>query len=99
MLARAGRGRRYRFRHGGIAPGPPSAYFPAMTKLEKLERQIKALTPDEVRRLGAFVDELRAELWDAQMEADVKAGKLDELAEQALADHAAGRTRPLPGQP
>jgi hypothetical protein len=66
-----------------------------MTKLEKLERQIKALTPEEVRKLGAFVDELRADLWDAQMEADVKAGKLDELAEQALAAHRAGKTTPL----
>jgi len=69
-----------------------------MTRLEKLEREIKALSPDEVRKLADFIAELRADLWDAQMEADVKAGKLDELMDEALADLDAGRTRPLPGQ-
>jgi hypothetical protein len=66
-----------------------------MTKLEKLEREIRALSPDEVSRLADFIAELRADLWDAQMEADVKAGKLDKLAEQALAAHRAGKSTPL----
>lgn len=38
---------------------------------------------------------LQADMWDRQFEADAKAGRLDRLAEQALADHRAGRTRPL----
>ena len=35
--------------------------------------------------------------WDRQIEADIKAGRLDRLAEKALADHRAGKTRPFPG--
>jgi len=35
--------------------------------------------------------------WDHQIEADIKAGRLDRLAEEALADHRAGKTRPFPG--
>ena len=35
--------------------------------------------------------------WDRQIDADIKAGRLDRLAEEALADHRAGKTRPLPG--
>jgi len=35
--------------------------------------------------------------WDRQIEADIKAGRLDRLAEEALADHRAGKTRPFPG--
>jgi hypothetical protein len=35
--------------------------------------------------------------WDRQIDADIKAGKLDRLAEEALAEHRAGQTRPLPG--
>jgi hypothetical protein len=66
-----------------------------MTKLEKLEREIRALSPDEVSKLADFIAELRADLWDAQMEADVKAGKLDKLAEQALTAHRAGKSTPL----
>ena len=66
-----------------------------MTKLEKIEQEISALDPKDVRKLADWLDEYKAELWDRQMEADAKAGKLDNLAEQALADHRAGRTRPL----
>jgi hypothetical protein len=35
-----------------------------------------------------------ASAWDRQFEADVKAGKFDSLAEQALNDLAAGRQYP-----
>ena len=35
--------------------------------------------------------------WDRQIDADIKAGRFDRLAEEALADHRAGKTRPLPG--
>jgi hypothetical protein len=66
-----------------------------MTKLEKIEQEIAALDPKDVRKLADWLDAYKAELWDRQIEADAKAGKLDQLAEQALADHRAGRTRPL----
>jgi hypothetical protein len=33
--------------------------------------------------------------WDAQIEADAKAGKLDHLASEAKAEYAAGRTHKL----
>ncbi len=33
-----------------------------------------------------------ADAWDRQIEQDAKAGRLDPLAEQALRDHAEGRT-------
>jgi len=34
--------------------------------------------------------------WDHQIEADVKAAKLDQLAEEALEEFRAGKTRPFP---
>jgi hypothetical protein len=36
-----------------------------------------------------------AEVWDRQLEADVAAGKLGDLAARALRDHAAGRSTKL----
>jgi len=36
------------------------------------------------------------EAWDRQIKADVKAGKLDRLAEEALEEFRAGKTRPFP---
>lgn len=66
-----------------------------MTKLESIENQIKGLTPDDLERLRGWFAEFDGELWDRQFEADVKAGKLDALAERALRDHAAGRSTKL----
>jgi hypothetical protein len=66
-----------------------------MTKLEKIEQDIAALEPKDVRKLAEWLDEYKAELWDRQIEADAKSGKLDHMAEKALVDHRAGRTRPV----
>ena len=44
-------------------------------------------------RLKDFVDELNEKLFDERIESDVKAGKLDWLADKALADHKAGLSR------
>lgn len=66
-----------------------------MTKLEKIEREIEALGPDDLARFRRWFAEYDADKWDAQIEADARSGRLDALGEKALADHRAGRTRPL----
>lgn len=66
-----------------------------MTKLEQIEKSVAELSPEELKAFAAWFEALQADMWDRQIEADAKAGRLDKLAEQALADHRAGRTRPL----
>jgi len=66
-----------------------------MTRLEKIEKDIKALSDKEVHHLADWFAEWRADLWDQQIEEDAKAGKLDKLAKRALANHKAGRTTSL----
>ena len=66
-----------------------------MTKLEQIEKSVAELSPEELKAFAAWFEALQADMWDRQMEADANAGRLDKLAEQALADHRAGRTRPL----
>lgn len=66
-----------------------------MTKLEKIEQDIEALGPGELARFRAWFAEFDAANWDAEIEADANAGRLDELAGNALAAHRAGRSRPL----
>ncbi len=66
-----------------------------MTKLEKIEKSIAELGPQDVAKLKAWLEEYHEGIWDRQIEADMKSGKLDHMAEAALADHRAGRTRPL----
>ena len=69
--------------------------MPAMTKLETLEKAIVELSDEERAKLRAFLDELEADLWDAQIERDAKAGKLDKLEAKALQNLKAGRVRDL----
>ena len=66
-----------------------------MTKLEKIEQDIKALSPKDMKRLADWFAEMQGDSWDEQIERDAKDGKLDKMAEQALADHREGRTTSL----
>lgn len=66
-----------------------------MTRVERLETDIKSLTADELAALREWFQTYLSDEWDQQIEADAKAGRLDHLAEEALAEHKAGRTRPL----
>jgi hypothetical protein len=49
----------------------------------------------ELQSLRAWFFEYDAEVWDREFEASVNAGKLDDLAEQALDQYSAGRSRIL----
>jgi hypothetical protein len=66
-----------------------------MSTVAEIESAIKNLKAPEIYRVGDLVDELREELWDRQIDADAKAGRLDKLAEKALEDYRAGRCKPL----
>lgn len=66
-----------------------------MTKLEKIERDIAALSPDELARLREWFEQHEADAFDRRIERDAATGRLDSLADAALADHRAGKTRPL----
>jgi hypothetical protein len=66
-----------------------------MGKLDNIERQIKDLSPQEMAELREWFTAFDAEAWDRQFEADVRAGKLDALAEKALQAHASGTTTKL----
>jgi hypothetical protein len=66
-----------------------------MGKVEQIESAIKALSTGELEQLRAWFVEFDAANWDRQLEADAASGRLDKLAERALAEHAAGRTTRL----
>ena len=70
-------------------------YHPAMSKVEKIEQQLKGLSPKELAEFRAWFVEFDWAAWDRQLERDTAGGKLDALGEKALRDHAAGKTTPL----
>ena len=66
-----------------------------MGKVEKIEQEIQALSTDELAQFRAWLLEYDWVAWARQLERDVEAARLDDLAEKALRDHGAGKTKPL----
>ena len=66
-----------------------------MNRVEEIEAQVRDLPPDELAAFRDWFMAFDAEAWDRQFEADVISGKLDDMAERALRDHAAGRSMEL----
>ena len=66
-----------------------------MSKVEAIEQQIEKLSADELAAFRRWYAAFDTEDWDRQFEADVKAGRLDALADQALRAHSTGQTKPL----
>ena len=66
-----------------------------MTALDKIQAEIKKLTHAQQRELAQWFAEMQADAWDAQIEEDSQAGRLDHLIAQAEADIAGGRTKTL----
>ena len=66
-----------------------------MSEVEQLEQRIENLAPQELAKLRGWFVEFDARVWDDQIEADAKAGKLDGLISEALANRKAGRAREL----
>jgi hypothetical protein len=66
-----------------------------MAKVNELANEVQQLNRDE---LAAFRDWFRkydSDEWDKEIEEDILAGRLDKLANEAIAEHKAGRTKEL----
>ena len=74
---------------------PPRANLSPVSTVAGIESALKKLPVKKARAVASWLQDYLDEQWDRQIEQDVAAGKLDKLAEQALAHHRAGRTKPL----
>jgi hypothetical protein len=63
-----------------------------MTKVEKIERAIEQLSKSEFMQLRDWILQRDWQSWDAQIERDAGAGKLDELVGESQEDYRAGGT-------
>lgn len=66
-----------------------------MSTLEQIEAAILTLPPDEFQRLRQWFADLDYQRWDEQIEQDIAEGRLDALAEEAIAEFKAGRCREI----
>lgn len=63
--------------------------------VKEIESAISQLPPAKVAELAEWFEEFHAQLWDKQLEEDVKAGRLDSLLREADQDHESGRCEKL----
>ena len=64
-----------------------------MTNVESLEREVEKLTVEELAVFRTWFVEHDWRGWDHELEQDVAAGRLDRLAEEALAECDRGETK------
>ena len=64
--------------------------------IEEIKTAIESLSEKERCELNAWLQDWTPDDWDRQMEADVQAGKLDALANEAEESYRKGEYRPFP---
>ena len=63
--------------------------------IEKLENEIINLPQDKLKEFRAWFEQFDSKAWDKQIEHDASIGKLDDLANAAIADHQSGTSTKL----
>jgi hypothetical protein len=66
-----------------------------MTNLQEIEKAVSQLSPEELSAFRDWFAGFDAEIWDRELERDVAAGRLDDLAAKALQHLRAGNCTDL----
>lgn len=66
-----------------------------MKRLQDIKQAVTELSPEEFEAFRAWFAEFDADNWDRQIEADVAAGRLDELCDRALQQYRNGECSDL----
>lgn len=64
-----------------------------MLTLEQIEAAILQLAPEDFQKLLEWFSDFNYQRWDEQLEKDITDGKLDALAQEAIADYQEGLYR------
>ena len=66
-----------------------------MSTLEQIETAILTLPSDEFQRLRQWFFDVDYQRWDEQLEQDIAEGKLEALAEEAIAEFKGGHCQEI----
>ena len=66
-----------------------------MGKIEKIEAEVKSLTPAERAAFRAWYHAFESDGWDDEIEADAASGRLSRIAEASLAEYKRGEAKAL----
>ena len=67
-----------------------------MSTVMEIEKAIEKLPNQELFELTHWISARFSDAWDRQIEEDIFAGRLDDLAAEALQEHRSGGSRELP---
>ena len=81
--------------HGLLRRSVGRCYMCIMTTAEDIEKAVEQLPPGELARFRTWFEAFDAAQFDAAIERDARAGKLDTLADEAVTAHCAGTSREL----
>ena len=74
-----------------------SGQIQTVSTMQEIKQAIERLPKEEFRELSEWIINQHDENeWDRQIEKDIRGGRLDKLAQEAVEDLKAGRTRPFP---
>jgi hypothetical protein len=66
-----------------------------MSTVEEIERAVAQLAPRELAAFRAWFEAFEAERFDEKIAHDAASGRLDKIADQAIADYRESRAREL----
>lgn len=66
-----------------------------MSPIREIELAVTQLSAQDLARFRQWFDEYDAQEWDEQFERDAESGKLDDMAEKAIADFRAGKFKEI----
>lgn len=66
-----------------------------MATVQKIEKEVSNLSREELAEFRVWFEEFDATVWDKQFEEDVRSGKLNELAEEAIKDFKKGKFKEI----
>jgi hypothetical protein len=66
-----------------------------MISVKELKSAVKRLKKDELFAFRRWFEKFDAKVWDREFEEDAISGKLDKIAEKAIADYKSGRCKEI----
>ncbi len=67
-----------------------------MSTVQEIEAAIERLPRSELFKLTGWISAKFSDAWDKEIEEDIKAGRLDQLAQEALSEFRAGKALSFP---
>jgi hypothetical protein len=66
-----------------------------MARIEELTNEVQQLSREELAAFRDWFRKFDSDEWDKEIEEDILSGRLESLANKAIGDHKAGRTKVL----